>query len=146
MDKTTELQSGTVSDGSTDSVASMHSAENMVMEISEREVGEEEEEEEEHKELDISSMNDSDDNDWNTPLQSKPKEEEQDIEDAEDVNIDHKAPSIYNEYLRRESISTSDIPHSLQVLTPQQQHRPKDDMLSQIHDVESTPNREFAAH
>ena len=37
--------------------------------------------------------------------------------------------------MRRQSISTSDIPHSLQVLTPQHQSRPKDDILSKIHDV-----------
>merc|ERR1712154_372183 len=69
---------------------------------------------------------DEDEIDSNTPLQRK----------QNDPNMNNnKVPTIYNEYMRRGSISTSDIPHSLQVVTPQHLNRPKDDVLSQIHDM-----------
>eukprot|EP01083_Nonionella_stella_P016780 46843_1 len=96
----------------------------------------------EHDAIELQHTDDDDRIDSNTPLKHEEndnadansmiltEEEERDVLDTEPVS-----PKIYNEYMRRRSVSTSDIPHSLQVLTPQHIDRPKDDMLAQIYEM-----------
>eukprot|EP00484_Ammonia_sp_Unknown_P026126 CAMPEP_0197046506 /NCGR_PEP_ID=MMETSP1384-20130603/22224_1 /TAXON_ID=29189 /ORGANISM="Ammonia sp." /LENGTH=450 /DNA_ID=CAMNT_0042478321 /DNA_START=24 /DNA_END=1373 /DNA_ORIENTATION=- len=75
------------------------------------------------------------DADSNTPLQQKSDDNGEDNDGDELMEMENNIHNKMYMHNRQHSVSTSDIPHSVQVLTPQHEKRPRDDVLAKIHDM-----------